>query len=81
MDVELSPSSGKGQPLPSSDDDEAHHTDSHAKAARISDPPVVPQSGNLDPEEYQHAKKKLKRAVLEHYQWVSKRLCLTKCQH
>jgi len=68
-EVELSPSSGKGKDHTDFDDDETQQIDSHttATAANISDAPGFTHHEHLDPEDYQNAKKKLKRAVLEHY--------------
>jgi hypothetical protein len=52
-----------------SDDNQTQHTDSHATATAIRNPDAqgFTNAERLDPEEYQHAKKKLKRALLEHY--------------
>jgi hypothetical protein len=65
-DVELSRSSAKGKDH-TDFDDETRHTDSHATATMDSDAQGLTYPERLDPEEYQHAKKKLKRALLEHY--------------
>jgi hypothetical protein len=73
-EVELSQSSAKGRDHTDFDDEETQHTDSHgtATATKVSEAQGLANLAPLDPEEYQHAKKKLKRALLEHYRYVSK---------
>jgi hypothetical protein len=47
-------------------------------AAKNSGTPTFAYRARLDPEEYKYARKKLKRAVQEHYRYVLKPLLLAK---
>lgn len=70
--AEPGPSNGKGREHMDFNNHQTRHTDSQAAATAtgVSDAPTFTHAARLDPEEYQHAKKKLKRAVLENYRWV-----------
>jgi hypothetical protein len=70
-EVEFGSSNGKGRDYIDAEEDENQRSDSNATAtvAKDSDTLGIAQPTRLDPDEYQQAKKKLKKAVLEHYRY------------
>ncbi len=58
-------------------DEDAGESSGSGKSAPAS-PDKAPKAPKYDPEEYQHAKKQLKKAVLECYRYVSMHLRLAK---
>ncbi len=58
-------------------DEDAGESSGSGKSAPAS-PDKAPKAPKYDPEEYQHAKKQLKKAVLECYRYVSMLMRLAK---